>query len=184
MDLIFLTSNEEKFREAKEILSDFNIILRQIDLAEIQAIEGEEVVIQKAQAGFDRVGTSLIIEDTSLYINAWNQLPGALSKWFMKTVGNDGIVKMMSGFGDRSAVAETIIAYHQGEKIKTFKGVVSGTISDKPRGKNGFGWDKIFIPEGQTKTQAEMTSVEKNKISTRKIALEQLRTYLRSINND
>lgn len=179
MEIVFLTGNKNKAAEATAILGNVdNLKTKDYDLPEIQAIEGIEVVIKKAEEAFKVLGTPLFIEDTSLYFNAWGRLPGALAKWFLKTVGNEGLIKMLGPFSDRTATAETIIAYHDGSDIHTFKAQVEGVISNEPVGENGFGWDAIFIPDGQHKTLAQMTQEEKNSISTRKIALEQFKTFL------
>jgi len=179
MELIFVTGNIEKLREVADILGkDFNISGKVIDLPEIQDLDAEKIVFNKAQSAFDLINKPIIVEDTSLYIKGWNGLPGPFNKWFMRTVGNEGIIKMLSGYNDRSALAETIFAYHDTKEIKIFKGIVKGSISDTIRGEGGFGWDKIFIPDGLEKTQAELSSSKKNKISARKRALEKLKAYL------
>lgn len=179
MKITFVTGNQEKLREVKEILGNsIEVVGRDIDLPEIQEIDGEKIAISKAEAAYSIIQLPLIVDDSSLYINSWNGLPGALNKWFIRTVGNEGIIKMLSSFDDKGAKSEAVIAYHDGKNVKVFKGVVVGRISDIPKGENGFGWDKIFIPEGFNKTQAEMTSDEKNTISHRKKALDQLIKYL------
>lgn len=179
MDIVFLTGNGDKLREAREILGDkFHITNKDLDIDEIQEIDGAKVVIKKAQDAFKILKSPLIVEDTSLYIVSWKGLPGALIKWFLKTVNNEGIVDMLGTAKNRNAIAQTVIAYHNGTNIRVFEGTVNGSVSTEVLGENGFGWDKIFIPEGFTKTQAEMTNEEKNKISSRKKALEKLRDYL------
>ncbi len=121
----------------------------------------------------------MLFEDTSLYFQAWNDLPGALVRWFLDTIGCEGICKMMSIFDDRTAYAESVVGIFDGKKLITAEGRVKGTIPQKPRGDLGFGWDPIFIPNGQDKTYGEMTSEEKSIGSMRKIALEKLRSILK-----
>jgi|SRR3989344_1450990 len=179
LEITFVTGNKEKLREAKEILNkDIKINNIDIDLIEVQEIDGKKVAIEKAKTAYNIVKKPLFVEDTSLYIQSWNKLPGTFNKWFMRTVGNEGIIRMLKDFNDRSANAETVIAYHDGKKIRTFIGTVKGEISDKVRGENGFGWDKIFIPNGLNKTQAELSASEKNSLSTRRKAIEKLKRYL------
>lgn len=179
MELTFLTGNKGKLEEARTILGEkINLVSQDIDLDEVQEIDSTKIIIKKAQDAYRLVRKPLIIEDTSLYLVAWKGLPGALIKWFLKTVGCEGILDMLKSFTNRSAFAQTAIAYHDGRNIRMFESTVKGKISEKVKGENGFGWDNIFIPDGQDKTYAKMKPDEKNKISSRKVALEKLRTYL------
>lgn len=177
--VIFVTSQKGKVEEAQGILGEsFLIKQTDVDLEEVQAIESRDVVRHKAKEAFRVLKKPVVVEDTSLYFEAWKGLPGALIRWFLKTVRCEGICKMMSGEKNRKAVAESAMAYYDGKVTKFVLGRVNGSIPLKPRGKFGFGWDSIFIPKGFKKTFAEMTMEEKNQISMRKIALEKLRKYL------
>ena len=77
--------------------------------------------------------------------------------------------------GLRKAHAVYMVAVHDGSKVRIAEGRVEGSISREPRGQNGFSWDIIFIPEGQTRTYAEMSAEEKNAISHRRQAFEKLK---------
>ncbi len=179
MEITFLTGNLKKLEEIRTILGkDFDVKNIELDIKEIQDIDGLQVAVKKAKDAFRLVQKPIIVEDTSLYIKAWHNLPGAFNKWFMKTVGNEGMLKMLESYEDRSAVAQTVIAYNDGKGVRTFEGMVKGKISKEIKGENGFGWDKIFIPDGQDKTFAEVSSEEKNSKSARKIAAEGLRGFL------
>ncbi|MDH5657246.1 MAG: RdgB/HAM1 family non-canonical purine NTP pyrophosphatase [Spirochaetia bacterium] len=174
----FVTGNQNKLREAREILG---IEIESADageLDELQNISVEEVIRHKAEEAYKIIQEPLIVEDSGLVFNAWNGLPGALIKWFEKTVGNEGILKMLSSEKNRSAVAQCFIAYHDGKTIQTVRGEISGTISESIRGSSGFGWDQIFIPGGHERTFAEMSSEEKNSMSHRKRAFENLKSSL------
>lgn len=179
MEIIFLTGNSGKLEEARSILGKkIKIIPEPFDLDEIQEIDGKAIIIKKAQEAFKLIKKPLIIEDTSLYFIAWKGLPGALIKWFLKSVGSQGILNMLNGFNNRSAIAQSLIAFHDGKNVRIFEGTVRGKVPHKIKGENGFGWDNIFIAEGQIKTYTEMKSDEKNKKSPRRIALEKLKEYL------
>lgn len=172
MKLYFVTGNENKLTEVQKIVNGaIEIEQIDLDLDEIQAVQGADVIRHKAEQAYALSQKPVLIEDTSLYFNAWNNLPGALTKWFLKTVASEGICKMMQGESNRSAFAETIFATYDGQKLETFSGKVEGIITESPRGENGFGWDNIFQPNGSTKTFAEMTDGEKNEFSMRKLAL-------------
>jgi len=176
MKIIFLTGNKGKLDEAIKIIPE--IEGREIDLSEIQEIDAKKIIESKLTEASKHLGNSLVVEDTSLYIGGLNGLPGPLIKWFMKTIGNDGLVKIANNFGN-TAEARTLIGYLENGKTEFFEGTIKGKIVE-PRGENGFGWDTVFQPEGYKKTFAEMSTEEKNAISHRKIALEKLKEYLRT----
>ena len=165
------TSNKNKLREVSEILG-YELESIDIDLEEIQAIDVIEVSKSKAIEGYKKMGFSVLVEDTSLSIDAWGGLPGALIKWFMQTVDNDGIIKMLGSEKNRGAVAKTVFAYADENGVHIFEGEIKGRIAKEARGENGFGWDRIFIPLDSEITFAEMSSGEKNKFSMRKLALD------------
>ncbi len=177
MVVYLITSNKEKLREFEEILG-FKLKHINLDLDEIQAIEVEKVVEHKARQAFAKIKKSVIVEDTGLYFEALNGLPGALVKLFNQAVGYRNLCKLLNK--NRRAKAKTVIGYFDGKKYRKFVGEISGSISRKAKGKTNFGWDIIFIPEGHKRTFAQMTAGEKNKISMRKIALEKLRKFLKN----
>ena len=163
---IFVTSSRAKLAEAERILGR-RLVQHELDLAEIQALDLETVVAAKAQLAYDALGrVPIIVEDTGLSIESWKGLPGALIRWFEDTVGSAGICSMMEGFADRRARAQTIVAAHDGS-LELFSGEVRGQIALAPRGDRGFGWDTIFIPDGENRTFAEMTCEEKDRLSMR-----------------
>lgn len=180
--IIFITGNKGKLEEATEILKGITIINKDIDLPEIQETDAKKVIEAKLLEARKHHSGEYIIEDTSLYFNCLNGLPGPLIKWFLEKLGKVKLFEIAKKLKDYRAEAKTIIGYiDRRGKIKYFEGSVKGEIS-KPKGKDGFGWDQIFMPEGIKKTFAEMSSEEKNKISMRKKALLKLSRYLKTIN--
>jgi len=188
MELYFITSNKGKFEEAKEIIPSIKQL--DMDLPEIQEIDAMEVVKAKLLDALEIIkkmsknsllsAENLFIEDTSLYIDCLNGLPGPLIKWFLKTMGNDGLFKITEKMGNNRAQARTIIGYAENDKeILFFEGIVKGEIVE-PKGSNRFGWDNIFQPLGHDKRFSEMGIKEKNEISMRRMALDLLRNKLRS----
>ncbi len=175
--MYFITSNKNKLREFEEILGA-KLEQIEIDLEEIQEIEAEKVVEHKVLEAYEKARKPIIVEDTGLYIEAWNGFPGALAKWVGKTIGFENIPNMLGE--NRKAYAKTIVGYCDGNRLKLFEGKIRGKISEKARGESGFGWDPIFIPEGNKKTFAEMPVDEKNAISMRRLALEELKGFLES----
>lgn len=178
MPLHFITGNQGKLKEIQSILRD--VVALDIDLVEIQSLDAHEIIRAKLDEARKHHKGEFIVEDTSLYFEGLNGLPGPLIKWFMKTIGNDGLAKIVETFGNNKAEAKTIIGYSNSEgEISFFEGSVFGTIV-APRG-TGFGWDPIFMPVGHTKTFGEMSALEKNSLSMRKVAVEKLREFL--VNN-
>jgi non-canonical purine NTP pyrophosphatase (RdgB/HAM1 family) len=174
----FVTGNPNKVREAREILG-LSLESVQVDgLFEIQSPDIDAVVRHKAQQAYEILQCPVMVEDSGLVFHSWNGLPGALVKWFEKTVSCDGMLKMLEGFDDRGATAICCFALYDGKDIMIARGEVNGTLSNSIRGSNGFGWDVIFIPEGYEHTYGEMAAIEKNAISHRKRALDKLRQEL------
>jgi XTP/dITP diphosphohydrolase len=175
---VFVTTNEHKRREAQSILG-VELERASPEVPEIQALDVVEVALHKARAAYDALGAPpypIIVEDSGLVIRAWNGLPGALTKWFVSSVGVDGILEMLSG-EDRSAraVCAVAVADASGE-VRLFVGEVEGTVAPEPRGSSGFGWDPIFVPEGGALTYAEMGD-EKNRNSHRARAFRAVRRW-------
>lgn len=176
--LKFVTGNPNKVREARQILG---IEVEQVplkELLEIQSADLSEIVRHKAGQAYAALGCPVMVEDSGLIFQAWDPLPGPLVKWFESSVGCEGMIKMLQGFENRKATAACAIAVYDGEEFKIARGAVDGEIAESVRGANGFGWDVIFIPEGTTKTYAELPPEEKNADSHRRRALEKLKTLL------
>jgi non-canonical purine NTP pyrophosphatase (RdgB/HAM1 family) len=173
MTLLFVTSSEDKLAEVRRILRQ-PVDMADMELSEPQAIELEVVVTAKAQEAYNLLSTPLMVEDSGLFISAWNGLPGALVKWFLQSVGVEGICTMLQHFPIREAVARMLIGYHDRAAIKIFDGSVTGRVAESPRGQMGFGFDSIFIPEGSNKTFGEMDPEEKDYFSMRQRALKKL----------
>ena len=127
----------------------------------------------------------VIVEDTSLYFNAMNNLPGPYIKWFLKEIRPIGLYKMLLGFEDKSARIVCTIAYHDGTSdfstISLFQGCVEGHIVEPKNVPNCFGFDDCFQPNGYQTTFSEISVVEKNRISHRFKAVSNFREYF--INN-
>jgi len=175
-DVCFVTGNQNKLKEANEILG-FVIEHADIDLSEIQSIIVSEVVKHKAIEAYKQLGKPVLVEDVGVYIVSWNNYPGALIKWLLKSVGVEGIAHMMKNFKNKDAYAEANLCYFDGRKCHIFVGRVKGKIVE-PRGKTNFDWDPIFEVDKTNKTYAEMTTREKNNISHRKMAFEKFREFL------
>jgi inosine triphosphate pyrophosphatase len=174
--LYFITGNKNKFVEIQAVIPEIEQL--DIDLPEIQEIDPRLIIEAKLKEALKHHDGEFIVEDTSLYLEALNGLPGPLIKWFLKTIGNEGLASLTEKLANSSAEAKTIIGYAKSaDNIHFFEGSIRGKIV-APRGDTSFGWDPIFQPDGYNHTFAEMGTEEKNQISMRRRAAEQLKTSL------
>ena len=174
--ICFLTGNINKYNEAKEIISDLEML--ELDLFEIQEIDAKHVIEEKLKIAMTKGYKNIIVDDTSLSFDSMNGFPGPLIKWLGMSVGIEAIPEMLRKLGNTKAEAITFIGYADEEgNISYFEGRLRGEIVSF-RGENGFGWDPIFLPENSNKTLAEMTLEEKNEISTRRTALNKFKEFL------
>lgn len=188
--ITFVTGNANKLKEVIAILSasedgtskvgKFSITNKSLDLDEVQG-SIEEVTIHKAKSAADIIGGPVLVEDTCLGFEAFNNLPGPYIKWFVKAVGLTGLVDMLYKFENKGANAICTFGYCEGpgSEVQLFQGVTKGNIVDS-RGPTDFGWDSVFQPEGFDQTYAEMDKKIKNTISHRFRALDKLRDFLTS----
>ena len=178
--IFFVTGNRMKAAEAEDIMELFGIRIEQkiIKIEEVQDPDAEKVAVKKAEEAFRVIKKPLLVEDTGLYIKAMHGYPGTMIKHFFDSIGPGGIVDFLKG-SDRAAEAVTVVAFADNMgKVVTFKGVVKGKISDYVSESRGFHWDSIFIPEGCSRTYAEMSQEQKNRISQRRKALEKFAKWL------
>ena len=176
-DVLFVSSNEEKYNEAKKILAEFGIELGffQTELVEIQHDSLSEIASQKALDAYDKCKKPVIVEDDGLFIDSLSGFPGPFSSYIFKTIGNNGILKLIKD--NRGAEFVAIIAFcdSSNEPI-LFESKVVGTISKNIQG-IGWGYDPIFIPENQNRTYAELA--DKNKISHRYESLKKFASWFK-----
>lgn len=174
----FITGSIEKYQEAKIVIPKLERI--NLDLPEIQEIDQKKILTAKLRAAADSGNVNIIVEDTGLYFQSLEySLPGPLVKWFVKSIGNEGLTKLaQDGDGTSDAYALTTIAYLPSSSAEPlfFEGKLEGNIVFAKG--TGFGWDAIFQPKGSTLTMGEMTASEKNEISHRGLAFRELAKFL------
>ena len=173
------TSSDHKYAEAKEVLKEYGIELERLSIerVEIQA-DDPEAIAEYSLKALD-IDIPLLIEDSGLYIDKYFGFPGPYSSYALKTIDNEGILKLMEGDKDREARYLSAVAYRDGDTSVTFRGEVKGWIGQEELGTNGFGYDPIFIPsEGDGRTFAEMSAEEKTKMSHRARAFRKLAEWM------
>ena len=173
--LYFITSNVNKFREVSSILPG----IEQLDaeLPEIQSIEPREIIEAKLKEALHHRKGEFIVEDTSLYLECINKLPGPFIKFFLQSIGPKGIFEIAEKFGNFKARAVSHLGYARSEdEIYFFEGEVLGEVV-QPR-TSDFGWNSIFKPDGYEQTFSQMSLEEKMKINHRSRAVKKLKEFL------
>ncbi|MFW9866010.1 MAG: XTP/dITP diphosphatase [Candidatus Thorarchaeota archaeon] len=185
--IFFVTGNKNKFQEVAEIFKrrnlDFVLKHKDIKTIEIQAHSLKEVALYKLNSVKSEIGGSFFIEDAGFFVDVpLNGFPGVYSSYIFKTIGNEGILKLIDDFKSSKAHFSAIIAFYfkSLDRILFFNGTIEGKVSDTMKGQGGFGFDPIFIPNKiPNRTFAELTTAEKNKISHRGQALDKLMEFLK-----
>lgn len=193
LQLLAATTNRHKVQEFQKILADLkeriNIVtqdtIRNFPEIEENGTTFEENSIKKATEASAYADMAAFADDSGLVVEALGGAPGVYSARYAGEGASDSdriakLLKEMQGITDRRAkfVCAATIAY-RGKKVACFVGEIKGTIAEAPSGSNGFGYDPVFIPEGFSKTFAELTDSEKNEISHRGRAMRKLAEYLR-----
>lgn len=178
--IIYVTTNLHKLEELRRHV-DLPLVHKPLELPEIQSLDPIEVAIEKAKAAFQIVQSPVLVEDVSVVFHAMGNLPGPFIKWFWTELGLEVLCRMLDQYPDRSATCQVTFGLYDGKTLKTFVNKRKGTIAQSPKGSKSSGWNPIFIPDGQTKTWAEMDFEEQMKTSMRRPALKQLEKYLSTL---
>ncbi|MFZ9847952.1 MAG: non-canonical purine NTP diphosphatase [Flavobacteriales bacterium] len=186
MALVFATNNHNKL---KEVISKLKIDI--LGLADIQCTEDidetgktfEENALIKAKYVLEKYGYDCFADDSGLEVEALGGAPGVYSARYAGEHGNaeanmNKLLENLKGIDNRKARFVTVICLINKEKTVYFRGEINGTIINEKRGSDGFGYDPIFVPDGYSRTFAEMTLEEKNKMSHRALAVEKMVNYL------
>lgn len=167
--LVFVTQNLNKVEDAKKLLPEFEIEHVDFEVPEIQSLDPREVTEYKIKYAYEKLGKPCFVMDASLFLDCLNEFPGPLIKWFFKyTVGAEKTCQIAKLFNQYGCRWTTVLAYFDGNQTHFFEETVYGKIPESPRGENGYEWDVIFIPEGETRTFAEMTFEEKQTFAVTK----------------
>jgi len=190
MNLLLGTQNEGKIRELRELLADLrDITLLTFGDRPFYPVEETgstflENALLKARAICSETELPVLAEDAGLEVAALNGAPGVYSARYAGVAvdysrNNALLLRKLAGVQDRRARFLTVAALClPGGREFTRTGILTGRIAKEPTGKDGFGYDPLFIPSGHSKTLAEMTMVDKNQISHRQAAIKQIRPVL------
>ncbi|MFI3282484.1 MAG: RdgB/HAM1 family non-canonical purine NTP pyrophosphatase [Rikenellaceae bacterium] len=191
MKLIFATNNAHKLMEVSRLLDGkFELVTpREVGITEdipetAPTLEGN--ALQKARYLYERTGENCFADDTGLEVEALGGDPGVRSARYA-TDGHDFaannrlLIKNMEGVANRKARFRTVIALILDGEEHLFEGRVDGDITPEESGAEGFGYDPLFVPEGESRTFAEMTTDQKGAISHRGRAVAKLVAFLKNL---
>ena len=199
--LLVATTNKGKLKEFREIFKDFGIqVLSLDDMAEKISVEEDretflENAVKKAKIYGDFYRMPVVAEDAGLQVEALGGYPGVYSARFYNIEfggGEEGenpdkanikkLLRLLEGEKNRKARFVSVVVFYKPEDFGLWaEGYCEGQITQKPRGEKGFGYDPVFIPEGYTKTMAELEPEEKNRISHRGKAVRKLVEKLKKV---
>ena len=184
MKLNVITSNPGKVKEYQRSFDDLGIEMVHLKMTydEIQSSYLEEVVKKGMEEIISKGISDFIIDDTGLFIDHLNGFPGVWSAYVQKTIGNQGILKLMSEAGDRRAAFRCCIGCNIGGRNIIVTGTCGGSILEEERGSEGFGYDPIFSHDGK-RSFAEISLEEKNGVSHRGNAVRLLIKEIKDILN-
>ncbi len=190
MKLIFASHNQNKVKEINSLLEGLVNVYSLNDIGIIEEIPetGEtlkENSFIKAQACAKITGLNVFADDTGLEVEALNGEPGVYSARYagpekLAWKNMEKLISELSNKSNKKARFVSWICLIINNQTFYFEGELKGTIISEMKGVNGFGYDPIFVPEGETRTLAEMSSEEKNRISHRAIALQKMKDFLQS----
>lgn len=160
-NITFITGNQKKADYLAKYLG-FPVKHVKLDLDEIQSLDLKEIVEHKVRQAYEKIKSPVVVEDVSLEFEALNGLPGPFIKFFVDNVPFETICSMING-KSRRATAKCVFGYYDGEILKLFEGSLGGEIAESPTGENGYGWDRLYIPDGYTVTRASLNEEDDQK---------------------
>ncbi len=191
MKLVFATNNLHKLKEVQEMLSNSIEVLSLKDIGCFEDIEETEITLEgnaklKADYITKKYGFDCFADDTGLEVEALDGKPGVYSARYAGAHGNaeknmEKLLFELQNKSSRKAKFRTIIALNLRNKQYLFEGICDGEILNEKTGVKGFGYDPIFKPSNASCSFAEMNSEEKNIISHRGIAIQELVQFLNSL---
>lgn len=181
-EITFITGNQKKAEHLAKYLG-FPVKHVKLDLDELQSLDLGVIVEHKVRQAYEKVKTPVLVEDVSLGFEALKGLPGPFIKFFREKFTSQELCDLVRG-DDRGAVAWCMYGYCDENGVRLFAGELAGSIPLKPAGGGGFGavgWDDIFIPEGYTKTRAELDERDYEATTLKLRPLVAVKTFLEGL---
>ena len=165
-ELIFATGNSLKFAIAQQALAktDITLVRKELDIPEIQSADGRAIAIFSARWACEQLAVPVAVSDAGYYIEALNGFPGPFIKYINQWLSADDLLRLMEGKENRHALIKDCVAYcTPGRAPVCFEGVFRGTIALQAGRKGATPINEIFIPEGLTKPESEITGEERKR---------------------
>jgi XTP/dITP diphosphohydrolase len=184
--IAFVTTNKSKIDEVNEVLKEYGFVAVQQEgeKKEDKDANMQSIAKDAAKELSQELNIPVIVEDTGLFFSAYNNFPGAQSKFVFNGIGYEGILRLLEG-KDRAAYFETVIAYCEPNKEPvSFDGKMEGTISEKVSNPQEayMPYDSLFVPNGEEKPICQMTIQKKSSLSQRSVATKKLGEFLKNNN--
>ena len=193
IELIVATANKGKINEFDLLFKDLLLPIKLISFQDLNFFEDvpetgnsfKENAFQKAEFVFKKFNIPVVSDDSGLEIKILNNQPGVLSARYAGIEKDDAknrklVLENLKDIKDRDARFVCCLCYYDGTEKVFFEGFLEGKINTAEVGENGFGYDSIFVPKGYSKTMAELSIEEKNKLSHRAIAMKLFVEFLRN----
>lgn len=178
-EITFITGNAKKAEYLEKYLG-FPISHQKLELDEIQSLDLSKIVEHKVKQAYELVKKPVLVEDVSLEFTALGKLPGPFIRFFVDEVPFETMCSMIDD-KNREAFARCVFGYYDGKTLKLIESELRGEISEKPEGENGYGWDKIFIPEGYKVTRASLCEEDDKKTYFQIKPLARVKEFLLSL---
>ena len=163
--VVYVTGNPEKAENFARHIG-MHVAHQPVELDEIQTLDAAELVEHKARQAYEQLQRPVLVEDVTFSFDVLGGLPGPFVKFFVNAgtdleSGVGRMCRMLDGFDDRRALATCMFGYYDGYAPRFFEGRLKGVVAEHPRGDGGFGFDRIFIPDGfDGKTAAELDDAD------------------------
>lgn len=174
----FITGNQSKADNLARYL-EHEVDHVKLELDEIQSLDLGQIVEHKARQAYEQIKKPVLVDDVSLGFAALGGLPGPFIKWFLGQMDLADITSLLDG-KSRDAVGRCAFGLFDGKEFVKFEGSIGGRIADEPAGEGGFGWDKIFIPNGYQVTRAQLNEEDYRKVYLQIRPFAQLKQFLQS----
>jgi XTP/dITP diphosphohydrolase len=172
--LVLVTQNKHKLKELRPLFKKYKVEFdtTSIEKYEIRSESVEKIARVAARVAFDTLQKPVVVDDTGFFVDSLKGFPGSYAAIVLKSIGYNGILQLMADKEDRTSKFVTAVGYCDKDHLESFVGAISGNVTSEPAGPRGFGYDPIFVPDGFTRTYAQLTLEEKVSVSHRTKAFE------------
>ena len=166
--VLFVTGNRGKADEVRKLLAPIRVDVGDAELDEVKSLSQGAALKSKALHAYALFKKPLVVEDTCLFLDAFPDFPGTYSKFMVRTIGLEGVLRLLDG-KKRAAAFVTLVAFVNEGGMRVFRGECRGRITKRivPPVPEGLAYDAVFVPDGEKRTFSKMTAEEKAEYSHR-----------------